>query len=133
LAATSPPDWNKYVNEGIHSPNLSVIQEINKAEFVPGIIRLGTGKLYWKLANVIGSRLLKMMRTASWGWTVHRRALKALDKSGSVLYTGTLSKTLSPGLRIGWIAGPERVINRLADIKQAASLKTRGCLNHYIY
>ncbi|VBB06758.1 transcription regulator hth gntr [Lucifera butyrica] len=43
--------------------------------------------------------------------------LKALDKEGLILYVGSLSKTLSPGLRIGWIAGPEPVIARLADIK----------------
>lgn len=28
-----------------------------------------------------------------------------------------MSKTLSPGLRIGWMVGPEPVIERLADIK----------------
>lgn len=43
--------------------------------------------------------------------------LKSLDKHGLVLYIGSLSKTLSPGLRIGWIVGPETVINHLADIK----------------
>ncbi|MBO8173105.1 MAG: PLP-dependent aminotransferase family protein [Bacillaceae bacterium] len=43
--------------------------------------------------------------------------LKARDQNGLVLYLGSLSKTLSPGLRIGWVIGPEPVINRLADIK----------------
>ncbi|WP_153731085.1 MocR-like pyridoxine biosynthesis transcription factor PdxR [Sporosarcina obsidiansis] len=43
--------------------------------------------------------------------------LKAMDHSGNVLYLGSLSKSLSPGLRIGWIVGPESVINRLADLK----------------
>lgn len=43
--------------------------------------------------------------------------LKASDQSGLVLYLGSLSKTLSPGLRIGWIVGPQPVIERLADVK----------------
>ncbi|WP_332461354.1 aminotransferase-like domain-containing protein [Paenibacillus tianjinensis] len=43
--------------------------------------------------------------------------LKALDRAGRVLHLGTLSKAASPGLRIGWIVGPEPVIRRLADIK----------------
>ncbi|MNS67375.1 HTH-type transcriptional regulator NorG [compost metagenome] len=43
--------------------------------------------------------------------------LKALDKKGMVVYMGSLSKMVSPGLRIGWIAGPEPVIDRLADLK----------------
>ena len=45
------------------------------------------------------------------------RPLKARDLYGNVLYVGSLSKTLSPGLRIGWIVGSESVINRLADLK----------------
>ncbi|RFU61626.1 aminotransferase-like domain-containing protein [Peribacillus glennii] len=43
--------------------------------------------------------------------------LKSHDKNGNVLYVGSFSKTVSPGLRIGWIAGPEPVMDRLADIK----------------
>ncbi|SET74543.1 GntR family transcriptional regulator, regulator for abcA and norABC [Salinibacillus kushneri] len=43
--------------------------------------------------------------------------LKSKDHHGNVLYLGSLSKTLSPGLRIGWVVGPESVINRLADLK----------------
>lgn len=43
--------------------------------------------------------------------------LKAEDKFGNVLYIGSLSKTLSPGLRIGWLVGPQPVVERLADLK----------------
>jgi len=44
-------------------------------------------------------------------------SIKAMDDSGQVLYIGSVSKTLSPGLRIGWLIGPTTVIERLADIK----------------
>lgn len=46
--------------------------------------------------------------------------LKSKDKDGMVLYIGTVSKCLAAGMRIGWIVGPEAVINRLADIKMQA-------------
>ncbi|MEH7097988.1 PLP-dependent aminotransferase family protein [Neobacillus vireti] len=45
------------------------------------------------------------------------KPMKAFDKHGLVLYLGSLSKSLSPGLRIGWIVGPEPVVEHLADIK----------------
>ncbi|MCR8844623.1 PLP-dependent aminotransferase family protein [Paenibacillus sp. SC116] len=52
-------------------------------------------------------------------WLDHQppASLKSRDVNGQVLYVGTLSKIVSPGLRIGWIVGSERVIERLADIK----------------
>jgi 2-aminoadipate transaminase len=43
---------------------------------------------------------------------------------GSVLYLGTLSKTLAPGLRIGWVVAPEEVITKLSQMKQGADLHT---------
>jgi 2-aminoadipate transaminase len=43
---------------------------------------------------------------------------------GGVLYLGTLSKTLAPGLRIGWVVAPEQVMARLVQMKQGADLHT---------
>jgi 2-aminoadipate transaminase len=43
---------------------------------------------------------------------------------GGVLYLGTLSKTLAPGLRLGWIVAPEEVVRRLAQMKQGTDLHT---------
>ena len=44
-------------------------------------------------------------------------SLKSRDKTGSVIYMGTISKTMAPGLRIGWVVGPEAVVYRLGDVK----------------
>ena len=44
-------------------------------------------------------------------------SLKAMDKHGMVLQLGTVSKSLLPGLRIGWLIGPEPVVARLGDVK----------------
>lgn len=267
LAAAKPPDWSAYVEAGIHRPNLSMIQRINREEFTPGIIRLGTGEIapdmfptqmmqrvltqtatelpafgyeepqgLYGLREAIGqyvasfgiqaapssilvvSGALQALHLISVGLLPQEAAvllekpsylysvrvfqsagmrlagipemdnvadvspllsysrrkygasllytiptfhnptgrlmseetrrnvlgvceqerlpvieddvygelwldepppvpLKARDKSGLVLYIGSLSKTLSPGLRIGWIIGPAPVIQRLADIK----------------
>lgn len=44
-------------------------------------------------------------------------SLKSRDKSGMVLYLGSVSKSLAPGLRLGWLVGPESIIEHLSDIK----------------
>ncbi|MFY0544385.1 PLP-dependent aminotransferase family protein [Brevibacillus sp. H7] len=44
--------------------------------------------------------------------------LKSLDRNGTVLYISSLTKIVASGLRIGWIIGPQTVIERLADAKQ---------------
>ncbi len=44
--------------------------------------------------------------------------LKSLDRNGTVLYISSLTKMVASGLRIGWIIGPQTVIERLADAKQ---------------
>lgn len=266
LAATPPTNWEAYVKSGIHRPNLPAVQEINRAEFHPGIIRLGTGELspdllpqremsallhrvadrishlgYGEpmgeplLRELLAARLQQLGIAASsssvlivsgalqalqlisvgllergstvlverpsylysvpvfqsagmklrgvpmdqdgirtdlvgayarqynasllytiptfhnpsgtmmsekrrsqlmdvseasglpvieddvyrdlWLDAPSTRPLKAQDRTGNILYLGSLSKTISPGLRIGWIAGPQPVLERLADIK----------------
>jgi 2-aminoadipate transaminase len=46
------------------------------------------------------------------------------DLRGGVLYLGTLSKVLAPGLRVGWVTGPAPVIAKLVQLKQGADLHT---------
>ena len=41
---------------------------------------------------------------------------------GNVLYLSTFSKTLAPGLRLGWIVAPPEVISKLVQLKQGADL-----------
>ncbi|WP_139492707.1 PLP-dependent aminotransferase family protein [Brevibacillus dissolubilis] len=44
--------------------------------------------------------------------------LKSMDRHGTVLYISSLTKIAASGLRIGWVIGPQMVIERLADAKQ---------------
>ncbi|WP_313892149.1 PLP-dependent aminotransferase family protein [Psychrobacillus sp.] len=53
-------------------------------------------------------------------------AMKSLDQAGQVIYIGSVSKTLSPGLRIGWLVAPEPVIHRLADVKMQMDYGSSG-------
>ena len=41
-----------------------------------------------------------------------------------VLHCGTFSKSIVPGLRVGWVIGPRAVIERLMLAKQAADIQT---------
>jgi 2-aminoadipate transaminase len=44
-------------------------------------------------------------------------SIYSLDDSGTVVYMGTLSKTMGPGMRLGWLVGPSELIGRLAALK----------------
>jgi 2-aminoadipate transaminase len=48
--------------------------------------------------------------------------IKSRDHEGRVLYLGTFSKILAPGVRCGWIVGPKPLIDRIEIAKQAADL-----------
>lgn len=43
---------------------------------------------------------------------------------GNVIYMSTFSKTMAPGLRLGWIVAPPDVIAKLVQLKQGADLHT---------
>ena len=44
--------------------------------------------------------------------------------SGNVIYLSTFSKTLAPGLRLGWVVAPKDVIVRMVQAKQGSDLHT---------
>ena len=47
-----------------------------------------------------------------------------MDEKGLVMYLGTFSKILSPGIRLAWIGASERIIEKINLIAQAAVLQT---------
>jgi len=48
----------------------------------------------------------------------------AAYETGNVLYMGSFSKILSPGLRLGWVVGPAPIIAKLTRAKQGVDLHT---------
>ena len=52
------------------------------------------------------------------------RSTNGARYSGNVIYLSTFSKTLSPGIRLGWIVAPVEVIQKLVQAKQGTDLHT---------
>lgn len=55
---------------------------------------------------------------------VARPSLKSLDGRGQVVHLSTFSKTLCPGLRLGWVAAPAAPVEKFVLVKQGAELHT---------
>jgi len=58
--------------------------------------------------------------------------LYALDGGEYVLYLGTFSKILSPGIRLGWVTAPAPVLAKINLGKQAADLCTSSLTQHFV-
>ena len=59
------------------------------------------------------------------------RPIAADDSNGRVLYLSTVSKTLAPGFRVGWMAAPRFLIDRFDTAKQSTDLSS-GVLDQHI-
>lgn len=63
-------------------------------------------------------------------------SFRALQGGEDAVYLGTFSKTLAPGLRVGWVVAPRPLIDRLVMAKQGADLHTdslaQRAILHYL-
>lgn len=57
-------------------------------------------------------------------------ALKSMDKTGRVVYIGSLAKNLSPALRLGYIVGPAELIAELRRLRHAMLRHPSTFLQH---
>jgi DNA-binding transcriptional MocR family regulator len=58
--------------------------------------------------------------------------IRALDDHGHVLYLSTFSKTLAPGLRVGWLMAPSPVVERAALLNGMAELHPNTVGQHLV-
>jgi 2-aminoadipate transaminase len=73
----------------------------------------------------------------------HKPPLVVLDREnihrdngyalGNVIYLSTFSKTLAPGIRLGWIVAPAEVISKLVQLKQGTDLHTSTFIQMVAY
>lgn len=63
-------------------------------------------------------------------------SIKSFDKNGWVIYLGSFSKTLCPGLRIGWVCALPDLLNKFILLKQISDLQcntlTQREVAHYM-
>ena len=59
--------------------------------------------------------------------------IKSVDDKNIVVYIGTFSKALFPGLRIGWITADSELIDRLTAIKRFSDLSSSNLAQNILY
>lgn len=101
MAHAAVPNWSEVAEEGWYYPNLPEIQQINQAEFRPGIIRLGTGELAPdQMPNEAFNEILQAMSRRT-------RTLNYIEPQGSL----RLRKALSVHLQSDGIqASPDSIL-----------------------
>ncbi len=50
--------------------------------------------------------------------------MKSMDVNGRVIYAGSLSKVIAPGLRVGWAVAPTPILERMVVAKQVVDVHT---------
>lgn len=51
-------------------------------------------------------------------------SIKSLDTDGRVIYCGSFSKVLAPGIRVGFVSAPKPIIQKIVVCKQVADVHT---------
>lgn len=51
-------------------------------------------------------------------------SIKSMDEEGHVVYCGTFSKVLSPGMRVGYVIAPAPIVSKIVVAKQVSDVHT---------
>jgi GntR family transcriptional regulator/MocR family aminotransferase len=58
--------------------------------------------------------------------------MASLDRNGNVIYIGTLSKSLAPAIRVGFMVAPERFIRSATSLREAIDTQGDGLIENAI-
>jgi GntR family transcriptional regulator/MocR family aminotransferase len=105
-----------YVQPSFHNPTTAVMGEERRRRLLE-----------------LAARSRTIVVEDDWAWELRfegkvPRTLHALDEGAQVIYLSTFSKMLMPGLRVGWIASPPAVTERLMRLKQIRDCGTSPLL-----
>lgn len=63
----------------------------------------------------------------------HLPSIKSFDTDGIVIYSGSFSKVVSPGMRVGWCVAPNPIIQKMVVCKQGQDVHTNIWSQMVIY
>lgn len=63
----------------------------------------------------------------------HLPSIFSFDKAGNTIYSGSFSKILSPGTRIGWASGNAEIIRQMAIFKQFTDICSSSVTQALVY
>ena len=58
--------------------------------------------------------------------------IKAFDTAGMVLYLGSFSKLIAPGIRLGWIVAPAELTTPLTVLRESIDLESSGLMQRAV-
>jgi 2-aminoadipate transaminase len=87
-----------------------------------------TGERRKALARIAAEQGLTVIEDDPYGKLRYRGVeippVKHWDEANRVIYASTFSKTIAPGLRVGWVTAPPESLGRMLILKQASDLHT---------
>jgi 2-aminoadipate transaminase len=60
-------------------------------------------------------------------------SIKSMDKKGHVIYAGSFSKTIAPGLRVGFMCAPEAIVQKSVAALQCSTVHTNIMSQMLVY
>lgn len=62
-----------------------------------------------------------------------QKPLKSMDRQNQVIYLGSFSKILSPGLRVAWVCSNHEIAQKMELLKQGIDLQSSEFTQHQVY